>query len=218
MDPKEKSISLPLVILFVLVAAVAFAALGYWEGKKTTETTTTDDTVPMPPVPGEPTESVTATTSTTADVTADWKTYTNDTYGFSFKYPSIWNLEEGPSQTDPRRIIAVKSNEPNKNKVWPGSTTTNYYYDQMIVNKETESSISDWIKSRLAGGVTDNSKMVSINGSEFTEIVPGSDPDYLAELKINDGTLFSIIFDWANGRSDITTTQEQILSTFQFTK
>jgi hypothetical protein len=29
------------------------------------------------------------------DETADWKTYTNEEYGFEFKYPKDWQLEEG---------------------------------------------------------------------------------------------------------------------------
>ena len=52
MISKDKSISLPLVIVFVVVAAVAFAALGYWEGKKAI--TPTAEEVPMPPVPPAP--------------------------------------------------------------------------------------------------------------------------------------------------------------------
>jgi hypothetical protein len=34
-------------------------------------------------------------TNAVADVTADWKTYTNTDYGFSFKYPINWNLNLG---------------------------------------------------------------------------------------------------------------------------
>lgn len=151
--------------------------------------------------------------SANIDETEEWETYTNSTYGFSFKYPSSWSLERGVSDSYPNRIVSVKSNEPNKNKIWPQGS---YYYDQMIINKESKNSITDWIEERLAGGVEDNSKVVTINGSQYTEIIPGSDPDYLAELKVDDGNLFSIIFDWADSRDDISQTQEQILSTLQF--
>jgi len=39
--------------------------------------------------PGETTEVIT-TTPAVVDATADWKTYTNTTYGFSLKYPKDW--------------------------------------------------------------------------------------------------------------------------------
>lgn len=219
MENEKKKMDWGRVIITTILAlstAVVFLSLGYWAGTMQGEenAATEEETSATAVISSTATTSASTTASTVS--TADWKTYTNSEYGFSFKYPKDWIIEEGASTNDPRRIASVKSNEPNKNKVWPGETTI-YYYDQMIINKETESTVSDWIKARLAGGYTDNSKIVTINGAEYTEIVPGSDPEYLAELKVNNGTLFSIIFDWAGGRSEITKTQEQILSTFQFT-
>lgn len=43
-------------------------------------------------------DTTSTTTSSTDDETADWKTYTNEEYGFSFKYPKDWvktNTNEG---------------------------------------------------------------------------------------------------------------------------
>ena len=80
-------------ILLILV----FVVLAYWYCNQyilnisvaTIPTTVTSQTASQP--------STTTTTSTTAttktDETADWKTYANTTYGFSFKYPNNWILE-----------------------------------------------------------------------------------------------------------------------------
>lgn len=77
-------------IVVVLFTAAVFFMIGYNYGQDNPPTTSSEtvnsDSAGVPPVPEMP--SATATT----DVTADWKTYTNDTYGFSFKYPSAWNI------------------------------------------------------------------------------------------------------------------------------
>lgn len=41
---------------------------------------------------GTPTTAILPTPTPTPDETADWKTYTNSKYGFSFKYPQEWNI------------------------------------------------------------------------------------------------------------------------------
>lgn len=41
------------------------------------------------------------TTPAATSATADWKTYTNDTYGFSFKYPSLWESAKSEVTTKP---------------------------------------------------------------------------------------------------------------------
>ena len=54
----------------------------------------------------------TKTTTTTADETKDWNTYTNDTYGFSFKYPKDWKTQDDKSGdiylTDTKKLIHRK--------------------------------------------------------------------------------------------------------------
>jgi len=85
-----------IVLLGVLVALV-FGISGYYLGlktgidKKTSATASATATVTST---ATITTKASATTSATADETANWKTYTNDTYGFSFKYPTTWNLND----------------------------------------------------------------------------------------------------------------------------
>ncbi len=55
----------------------------------------------------------TSTSATAADETASWKTYTNDKYGFSFKYPNTYTatdeLEKNTTSV-PERKLSIKSN------------------------------------------------------------------------------------------------------------
>lgn len=51
----------------------------------------------------------TTPTTTSTSATADWKTYTNSTYGFSFKYPKDWTVKES-SDSDGSPWIIANSN------------------------------------------------------------------------------------------------------------
>ncbi len=60
-------------------------------------------------------------TFSTSDATADWKTYTNLTYGFSFKYPKEWSVIENNIQKTKREahpadnlLIGMKSGNGNQ--------------------------------------------------------------------------------------------------------
>jgi hypothetical protein len=82
------------ILLFISVAIAGFFAfqtqkLAY-ELKIIRITPTTIPTI-MPTI--EPSSEPVATTKATPDPTANWKTYKNDQYGMSFKYPSYLKLE-----------------------------------------------------------------------------------------------------------------------------
>lgn len=73
------------VAAVLLISGLSFGA--YQFGKNQT---------PSSPIVEPPTLSptVSSPSSNPADPTANWKTYTNTKYGFSFKYPKIWESEE----------------------------------------------------------------------------------------------------------------------------
>jgi len=55
--------------------------------------------VPQPTIQPSPSP-VASSTSTNSAETANWKTYTNKKYNFSFTYPAIWILQEGGNFTE----------------------------------------------------------------------------------------------------------------------
>ncbi|TSC93708.1 MAG: hypothetical protein CEN91_145 [Candidatus Berkelbacteria bacterium Licking1014_85] len=82
------------IILGIVVVALV-GLLGYALGTRQNVTETTATTTALSTSAKTSTISTGSliTTSTTAvDPTADWKTYTNTTYEFSFKYPKDWKL------------------------------------------------------------------------------------------------------------------------------
>jgi len=103
---KEK---IAVTIMLVGVTAAVFLAIGYWAGKQTAtleedETTTTPITAATA---STTTPEATATTSAT-DETADWKTYTNEKYGFSFKYPATWKVSDFPTDQETAQRMSVE--------------------------------------------------------------------------------------------------------------
>jgi len=79
-------------IIFIGLTAAIFLAVGYWAGTQSLMNgyPVPQDSVISPEPPEPPIKSTDAT-----DATADWKTYTNEEYGFSFKYPETWKTSVG---------------------------------------------------------------------------------------------------------------------------
>lgn len=103
---KQSGFALPIVIILVVVGLVGLGAVGYYSYKtlqeqkeltKDVKITRSEELTPSPilsPTPTEPPEE-----------TADWKTYTNTKYNYSFKYPpecSLGPLAPGCKTAIPR--------------------------------------------------------------------------------------------------------------------
>ncbi len=117
----SKSISWKNVIIGVLIGAIliglgAFLASSYFYpnllnlflNQQPTNSSTTYKTA-----------TTSSTPSAQKDETADWKTYTNKTLGFSVKYPSNWSVMEDNSSTiefkGDKSWVAVINDNPNSN-------------------------------------------------------------------------------------------------------
>lgn len=115
----KKGLSTILPVLIILIVGVIAVIGGYYYGVNSTATTTSLLTAARTTAPTD------VTTTTTAVSIAGWKTYSNATDGFSFKYPAGWVLGSDQtaittnSRTVPDgtkgRTIQLKNNEQNIN-------------------------------------------------------------------------------------------------------
>lgn len=106
-SPVPKSKKGPLVILLVisgLILAGGLVYAGMQIGKKQSQISSLPTPIPtevlIPTIIPSPTEIVIPTTfvsTPTPDPTAGWKTYTNGTEKYRFKYPQNWFLKESSS-------------------------------------------------------------------------------------------------------------------------
>jgi hypothetical protein len=168
------------------------------------------------------TSGATDETSATTDETADWKTYTNDTYGFSFKYPTSWAEKDiksvnidipglltlpavaaitgDPSWQDPFSVVAVSSQPKDKEityrKQWATSGTSTNVFD---------SSTEITLYGKVATKLTFKNKTTNITSATFYVIADSG---------------YTYFFEYGPfGLSNTINAQlNQILTTFHFTK
>lgn len=100
MGQGQPAVSKGLLVTFIIVILIG-AAFAAWyfltgPGKKVASSTATTTTTPAATTTTTTTPSTTTTTTTpTTTATADWKTYTNTTEGYSIKYPTDWEYSDG---------------------------------------------------------------------------------------------------------------------------
>ena len=97
MKIKEPAEGFATALVIMLLVIVAIGLGGWW-------LTSSNKSEPSKP------NTNTNNTQQQTDVYAGWKTYENSKYGFSFKYPSSWKVEEvaieTPSGADPEEFAA----------------------------------------------------------------------------------------------------------------
>lgn len=216
-EPKKDRGHLIKVLVIVVLCAVLFGAIGYILGSKKTikpEAPVAETAIieaSEVPVVNSP------TTSTTADVTANWKTYTNDTYGFSFKYPSGWTYITSSTDRDPLQVIVSTQGTINS-EADPSTTIT--------LTSESVDSVVSVDESRYSA-TADYSKSTSTFAGQPATIIQYSSNER-DSTNINKIVIFAkdnltyvlggITTDNLYTANESRAEFDNILSTFQFTK
>ena len=87
-SPPPHRFSKTFIVLIAVILLVAAGVGGYILGTNQNQTVQTQPVTQLP----QP--------SPTPDPTANWKTYSNTKYDFSFKYPSEWEIDDSSSNDD----------------------------------------------------------------------------------------------------------------------
>lgn len=209
-QPNKRKNEFATILIIVVVCAILFGAIGYVIGNKKTTT---------PEVPVEPTITDDQTSpvvdeTATADVTANWKTYTNDQFGFSIKYPSDYtgNIASGYSENDGVTI---------------DSPSTGGYEQPHLVNVEAQKSsqnFDDYIASAAKDSLFAEATKITFAGQPAYEGVESGMVTSYGIITEKNGNIFTIVLDTglvdglAKNKAAISDIENQILSTFQFTK
>jgi hypothetical protein len=119
-------------VFLIVVAAAIIAGMYYWQ---------TVSNMPQnvePPVPHQ-------------DETANWQTYTNDQYGFEFKYPNDWTLLK-TSQNSPISISVFRSKSVSDTDI-PADFRVSVYSDVSALDSSNlgVKSLSDYLDQYSKG-------------------------------------------------------------------
>ncbi len=191
----KKGFILPLVIVTLVIVA-AIIGVGLYIGKKISsvqpQSTVISNSVASP-VP-----------SPTPDVTANWKTYTNAKYNFSFKYPSAWNVTYD-QQPDP-------AGNPDKYSILMGDSSSSLSITILKSNQsQTFASLSNLLNLPSGSATITSRKEISVAGSKALFVT--QDNNKVGALMLNSSGNI-IILETASTNMSIL---DQIISTFKFT-
>ena len=205
-EPRKKGVFYGL-ILFILTGLIVLGYLMFTKGNLKLSL--------FKPTP-QPTPPVSESTPTpTPDPTADWKTYTNDEFGFEFKYPGDWGIKIAEDWEPGFRFLAVYSPENVTNP-----------YDQIIEGEVFAITIHDKSSETLDSLINNIKEWSSVEIQKPAHIQSHSyflaeDPPYRNStdkiLIIEKGNyIYLDELVWSKNKPESEILLDQILSTFKF--
>lgn len=220
-------------VIITVSTAIVFLALGYWAGTlQSEEAETATDTTALSSATTTASSvastSASATASTTS--TADWKTYTNSEYGFSFKYPKDWTMtEKGGSNSDasvvsitsPETLELIERNKIDGKNYGPYSDDMSVYYYNSVAD-ETENKNNNLGATTLDQLVEKNTMISKIGvtklgDSQAIDATLAGEGTYYTVLATPNQHLYKVMFMNISNKDKLSSEENQILSTFQFT-
>lgn len=179
------------------------------------------------------TEITTMAKTTTNSATADWKIYTNDTYGFSFKYPEDWTSTKSEGTTESSTgafgkdlVFKVRYNDPDAVQK-SGPIAVDDIYVRVYKKNSDFSNLNSWLvdtfklpNTELADyEVGDEITLGELKGY-YSSIgcCAGVDRNYIVEKGDYVYSLGSSHFDTSITDKNMTATFQKIAPTFQFTE
>jgi len=214
-QPASSGIPKILLVILALFILITITAGAYVLGTKKEQATTAPTPTPLP-------SEVPLSGTKEGDITANWKTYKNTKYNFSFSYPPVFtvketqkNLKTDEGIIDRFNLSFTTNTLVNGDKDWSG-----FSVDVHPVNPDT--SINDYYKKlEKPGEASFNVKPIEKigNAQEAAEIQTISSGWNAYKLKNKLYTImnFQNTNVFPNGSDDINKFFSQILSTFKFT-
>ncbi|MCL5003814.1 MAG: hypothetical protein M1352_00930 [Patescibacteria group bacterium] len=164
----------------------------------------------------------TPSASTLTDETANWKTYINNDYGFTFKYPSSWKLEKRSdptfnnfAQINTKDVVQIAIADPSPNLYFIDFTVYRYLglTPKQIVDSFSTSSTAKMMKS--AGVFKRNSLIINGESAEAHREYCQAGYCWLINIRSVKRALMAEIFVQTRAE-DINQIENSIISTFKF--
>ncbi|MFH0819702.1 MAG: DUF333 domain-containing protein [bacterium] len=154
----------------------------------------------------------------------NWQTYRNEKYGFEFRYPNDWVINTNNSQ---RITLNSSENEQNKKDIESGKMYGEGYLEDIIFSyynsllDEPENSGNNINAKTLEEFVNknqliSNKEKINFSGDIAWSMTRGGFGAYYTILDVHNEHLYEIMFGRKSNKSDLSATENQILSTFKF--
>jgi hypothetical protein len=192
----------PVIVVGVVVLILAILAIGYWvankyrspgtvacteeaklcpDGSSVGRTGPNCEFAACPPV---------ASFTAVAIETSDWKTYTNQQYGFSFKYPLGWQVSTNGLQN----TLGSTSSSPFIELRAPSTATTSYLLIVSILDNPEQLLSKDFVQELLARDEAQDS--LADQNQEPSENTPKFDKQYAVPVGSYDGYELYNVFEY----------------------
>ena len=206
-----------MIVLYIVIAAVIFGVAGYLIGKNKPESKK-----PSTPIASGSIDMLTATapasesttTSAPGDITANWKTYTNDKFGFSLKYPTQLSIADASSYSVGDGLFLDSATT-------GGYEQAHFFY---VEAESTSKTLDEFVNQLVANGSYSEKNQIIVGGKPAYEGVEGGMTNTYSVLVKNGDYIYHIGLDSGNkdtlaeSKAQLTDIQQIILSTLQFTK
>lgn len=170
------------IVLIVIVCLILGGLCGYYYLKNQEK-----DIVAVPIITSTITPSATSSSATTTvptDKTADWKTYTNNVFGYSFKYPAEYKLVDECYNGNQKKeminennhakwLVQLDKNMPNnyppcESEFLPKDLIVGSYDQEVNINQMMETSDTDIESEVIINGIK-WAKQIFTQPDEFSE-------------------------------------------------
>jgi len=217
-----------IISILVLVTAAIFLAIGYFAGsakdKKTTKDTSTTAVASATAV--KSTSAVVAASATATANKNGTKTYTSEDYGYSFEYPKDWVVEATGTgsvgvYTAENAATKAKLEKEQAGTEAPFPSFFVYYYSDLATADGNDppkyNSLSDMVYDTDAGIFSDATSTKFAGESGYTAVESGM-VDFFSYIVQKNDHIYKIQIPNKSKKSDLSSEQSNMLSSFKFTK
>lgn len=164
--------------------------------------------------------SSTSTPASATDKTAGWKTYTNNDYGYSFKYPADWSAQQSSSQTSTNcKTICASASFSGSNSFWTQVTDLDEFASSIQNGTFTDKSLLGYVRySQSKDGLTETTVNDNAVVKMKTTNLDDSNGYSTGFFLLKNSKIYAVYANYSKTDTSSGDILNSILSTFQFTK
>ena len=224
-EKKEGGFGLGAVIGLIVAVALVFGAIGYWAGRNKTEKLGNKGETATAIASKTPAASLSATAATSATNEATGrKTYENTDYGYQMKYPDDWvvDIKDKTSiafYTSENAKLKEKLEAEQAETEGPTPEVLIVYYSNLKeINTDSSKNYSTLEEMVNDQTTFRDTKATTFVGQSAFETIESGMLDNFEYIMEKDGHIYKVRIPNKTSKTELTSIESSVLSSFQFTK